>query len=103
LRLTGAAAAAHNCRYWGNFSGRGIVGPMPEGEACESNGAPLTGLRVDILPRSGLATDTKPPPEEDRVSAPIVAAAPQRAAKKRKPALPRPTKKNNPKSRALHK
>ena len=51
IRLTGAAARGFECQYWGSFAGHGIVGPVTAGAACESSGAPLTSLRVEIVPR----------------------------------------------------
>jgi len=52
LRLKDSAAAEFECNYWGSFVGKGIIGPIADGEVCEAEGAPLEALRIVITPRA---------------------------------------------------
>jgi hypothetical protein len=52
VRLTGAASAQYECRYWGSFANQGLVGPLSDGAACEADRAFLEAMRVVITPRS---------------------------------------------------
>lgn len=61
LRLTDAIEAQYDCAYWGSFAGKGIIGPVANGEVCEAEGAALEAIRIVItlrVPASGDA-DTK--------------------------------------------
>ena len=61
LRLTDAVSEQYECAYWGSFVGKGIVGPVGDGEVCEAEGAPLEAIRVVVTPRAPVAdTAAKP-------------------------------------------
>jgi len=51
LRLTEAAAAGHECVYWGRFDGGRMSGPHKAGEACQAGDAPLEAMQVVIRAR----------------------------------------------------
>jgi hypothetical protein len=82
LRLTGNISAAYDCKYWGSFGAKGIVGPVMAGDVCESNGAPLTSLRVEIVPRHMPAAGAVALPESE--SDPTLTLAETRKAGTRK-------------------
>jgi hypothetical protein len=65
VRLTGRAAQTHDCIYAGSFVGRGEVGPIGDGEACEAGGQPLDAMRVTVLPKTPPGSDKarSDPPE----------------------------------------
>ena len=87
LRLRGAAAETHECFYSATFVDGSEVGPVPAGDACESESlAPLESFRV-VIHRRGQAPAAKPPAA---LPAPAVAAA-KPAPKVTKPAAAKPT------------
>ncbi|MGI4978364.1 MAG: hypothetical protein ACRYG6_15610 [Janthinobacterium lividum] len=51
VRLVGAATERLECRYWGAFVGRGEVGPLGNGAACQAGQAFLEALRIVVTPR----------------------------------------------------
>lgn len=51
VRLVGTAAERLECRYWGAFVGRGEVGPLGDGAACQAGQAFLEALRIVVTPR----------------------------------------------------
>ena len=86
LRLRGGAAETHECFYSATFVDGSEVGPVPAGEACESESlAPLESFQV-VIHRRGQAPTAKLPAT---VLAPAVAAAkpaPKAATPAAKPA-----------------
>ena len=61
LRLTDTVSEQYECAYWGSFVGKGIIGPIGDGEVCEAEGAPLEAIRVVVTPRVPIAdTAAKP-------------------------------------------
>lgn len=71
LRLKDSVAAKYDCDYWGSFVGKGIVGPIANGEVCEAEGAPLEAIRIVIALR----------PAAPNASAPEAAVKPARKKK----------------------
>ena len=61
VRLAGAAAERLECRYWGAFVGRGEVGPLGEGGACQAGQAFLEALRIVVAPRGTMPEEAKAP------------------------------------------
>ncbi len=61
VRLVAAAAERLDCRYWGAFVGRGEVGPLGDGAACQAGPAFLEALRIVVTPRAPAAPGEAPP------------------------------------------
>ena len=85
MRLRGAAAETHECFYSASFVDGSAVGPVPGGEACESESlAPLESFQI-IIQRRGQAVP--------QVEAKAAAKPTPKAVKSAKPAAkPTPTK-----------
>lgn len=79
VRLTGAAAERLECRYWGSFVGRGEVGPLSDGTACQAGQAFLEAMRIVVLPRATDASDPADvPPGSSGTGEPAPGAARRR-------------------------
>lgn len=64
VRLTGAAAEAYEVRYQGDFQGFGESFVARNGELCTiTESAPLTAIRVEVVPRPTAGTAPDPDPE----------------------------------------
>ena len=92
LRLRGAAAETHECSYSATFVDGSEVGPVPGGEACESESlAPLESFQI-VIHRRGqpappvLATAVVKPTPKPVKSAPKPAKLAKPAPKASKPA-----------------
>ncbi len=79
VRLTGAAAERLDCRYWGSFVGRGEVGPLSDGTACQAGQAFLEAVRIMVSPR---ATDAPDPADVPPGSSGTAEPAPQAARRR---------------------
>jgi len=79
VRLTGAAAERLECRYWGSFVGRGEVGPLSDGVACQAGQAFLEAVRIVVSPR---ATDASDPADVPPGSSGTAEPAPQVARRR---------------------
>jgi hypothetical protein len=61
VRLTGNAAKTHECSYFATFVDGSSVGPVPAGEACQSDSlAALEAFQI-VLRRRGVATAASAP------------------------------------------
>ncbi len=67
VRLVAAAAERLDCRYWGAFVGRGEVGPLGDGAACQAGPAFLEALRIVVAPRAPAAPVEAPPATAEAV------------------------------------
>jgi hypothetical protein len=52
VRLRGAAVETHDCSYSATFIDGTSAGPVPAGEACESESlAPMESFRIEVVAR----------------------------------------------------
>ncbi len=88
LRLRGAAAETHECSYSATFVDGSEVGPVPGGEACESESlAPLESFQI-VIHRRGQAVRQ------------VLTAAVAKPAPKPVKAAPKPAKRAKPAPKA---
>jgi len=77
VRLRGAAAETHDCVVSATFVDGASVGPVANGEPCETESlAPLEAFCIEMRPRAGAAAE--PAPATARKPASGKAAAPKR-------------------------
>src|SRR5271166_372988 len=77
IRLKGAAARAFECSYSATFVDGSAVGPVSDGEACESESlAALEAFQIVIHPRDGKPGSVRPAiPKKPDHAAPAAASA----------------------------
>ena len=96
LRLRGPAAEAFDCRYSASFVDGSTIGPVPAGEACQSEGlAALESLQIFIAPRRA-GTRTPPAPAKPTVAKPPTQKPSTPTPAAPKPATPKPATPKSP-------
>ena len=87
VRLRGAAAETHDCTYSATFIDGTSAGPVPAGEACESESlAPMESFRIEVIARGEAPAASSGSPAVRAASA--AAAKPPGAKPTRKPKAP---------------
>ncbi len=91
VRLRGDAAETHRAELYATFTDGSEVGPIVDGEPCESaNLAPLEAFQIKLVPLAGEAEGDAPEATSARKPARRAAAPKAKPAPAPKPAAPKP-------------